>query len=373
MPRWRLLRPGYLGTEADRATFRTLHTATQMTSELRTGLTQMSAERCVRHLAALLGSRAVAVTDTTDTLAWHGRGQVHMPLVGALAERCVAEGATAVRDHRDFACGEPGCALRQAIVSPLTVEDTVVGTLMAFTPTVSAGLVRATDELARWVSGQLELAELDVARTSRMQAEVRALRAQISPHFVYNALTTIASFVRTDPDRARGLIMEFADFTRHSFQRAGSYTTLEDELRSIERYLSLEQARFGDRLTVLLRIAPEVLGVSIPVLSLQPLVENGVRHGLAAKDAPGTITILAEDNDYEAVITVEDDGVGEDPDRVRRALAGDESMDSIGLGNVDERLRSAFGDEYGLVVETAPGAGTKVTVRVPKFAAGVRA
>jgi len=371
MPRWRLLRPGYLGTEADRATFRTLHTASQMTSELRTGLTRASAERCVRPLARLLGSRAVAVTDTTETLAWYGRGQDHADLVGALAERCVSVGTTAVRDHRDFSCGEPGCTLRQAIVAPLTVEDTVVGTLMTFTAGVSAGLVRATDELARWVSGQLELAELDVARTSRMEAEVRALRAQISPHFVYNALTTIASFVRTDPDRARGLIMEFADFTRHSFQRAGTYTTLEDELRSIERYLSLEQARFGDRLSVTLMIAPEVLGVSIPVLSLQPLVENGVRHGLAAKDAPGTITIRAENHDYEAVICVEDDGVGEDPERVRRALAGDESMDSIGLGNVDERLRSAFGDEYGLVVETAPGAGTKVTVRVPKFAAGV--
>jgi two-component system, LytTR family, sensor kinase len=373
MPRWRLLRPGYLGTEADRATFRTLHTATQMTSELRTGLTQSSAERCVRPLAALLGSPAVAVSDTTRTLAWYGQGHAHADLMAGVVERCVSEGATAVRDHRAFACDQPGCPLRHVIVTPLTVEDAVVGTLMAFTTVASAGLVRATDELGRWVSGQLELAELDVARTSRMEAEVRALRAQISPHFVYNALNTIASFVRTDPDRARQLIMEFADFTRHSFQRAGSYTTLEDELRSIERYLSLEQARFGDRLSVMLRIAPEVLGVSIPVLSLQPLVENGVRHGLAAKDTPGTITILAEDNDYEAVITVEDDGVGEDPERVRRALAGDESMDAIGLGNVDERLRSAFGDEYGLVVETAPGAGTKVTVRVPKYAAGVRA
>lgn len=373
MRRWRQLRPGYLGSEADRATFRTLHTATQMTSELRTGLTQTSAERCVRHLARLLGSPAVAVTDLAATLAWHGTGQAHASSLTALVDRCLGEGTTVVRDHREFACGEATCTLRNAIVSPLMVEDAVVGTLMAFTPTVSAGLVRATDELARWVSGQLELAELDVARTSRIEAEVRALRAQISPHFVYNALTTIASFVRTDPDRARGLIMEFAEFTRHSFQRAGSYTTLEDELRSIERYLSLEQARFGDRLAVVLRIAPEVLGVSIPVLSLQPLVENAVRHGLAAKDAPGTVTILAEDNDYEAVITVEDDGVGEDPDRVRRALAGDESMDSIGLGNIDERLRSTFGDEYGLVVETAPGAGTRVTVRVPKFAAGVRA
>ncbi|HEY2879520.1 sensor histidine kinase [Nocardioides sp.] len=372
MPRRRVLRPGYLGTEADRATFRTLHTATQMTSELRTGLTRASAEHCVRPLARLLGSPAVAVTDTSDTLAWYGVRHGHVDLLGPIAERCVSEGRTGVRVHRDFDCDEPGCPLRQAIVAPLTVEDTVVGTLIAFTPSAAARLVRATDELAQWVSGQLELAELDVARTSRMEAEVRALRAQISPHFVYNVLTTIASFVRTDPDRARELILQFADFTRHSFQRAGSYTTLEDELRSIERYLALEQARFGDRLAVLLRIAPEVLGVSIPVLSLQPLVENGVRHGLAGQDGRGTITILAEDNDYEAVITVEDDGVGEEPDRVRRALAGDESMDSIGLGNVDQRLRSAYGDEYGLVVETAPGAGTRVTVRVPKFAAGVR-
>jgi two-component system LytT family sensor kinase len=371
MPRWRLRRSGYLGSEADRATFHTLHTATLMTSALRTGLTGQSAERSVRHLAALLGCTAVAVTDTGTVLAWHGHGSEHSELVGPLAEKCVADGKTSVRDHREFPCAQAGCTLRQAIVAPLTVEDSVVGTLMAFTPTVSAGLVRATDEVARWVSGQLELAELDTARHSRMEAEVRALRAQISPHFVYNALTTIASFVRTDPDRARQLILDFADFTRHSFQRAGSYTTLEDELRSIEHYLVLEQARFGDRLGVMLRIAPEVLGVSIPVLSLQPLVENGVRHGLEGKDGQGTITILAEDNDYEAVITVEDDGVGEDPERVRRALSGDESMDAIGLGNVDERLRSAFGDEYGLVVETAPGAGTKVTVRVPKFASGV--
>jgi two-component system LytT family sensor kinase len=226
--------------------------------------------------------------------------------------------------------------------------------------------------VARWVSGQLELAELDASRTRLMEAEVRALRAQISPHFIYNALNVIASFVRTDPDRARDLLLDFADFTRYSFQRHGEYTTLEEELRSIERYLVLEQARFGDRLKVTLRIAPEVLAVTVPVLSLQPLVENAVRHGLAQKAGGGHITILAEDLDHEAVISVEDDGVGEDPEKVRRALAGDASLDSIGLGNVDERLRSTYGDDYGLVVETAPGAGTKVTVRVPKFAAGVR-
>jgi two-component system LytT family sensor kinase len=343
-----------------------------MTGALRTGLTASSAERSVRHLRTLLSAPAVALTDTEHLLAWDGGADQHAATAGELARTGVADGSTTVRDHAEFACADPACSLRKAVVSPLTVEDTVVGTLQVYAPLASAGLVRATSEVARWVSGQLELAELDASRTRLMEAEVRALRAQISPHFVYNALNAIASFVRTDPDRARDLLLDFADFTRYSFQRHGEYTTLEEELRSIERYLVLEQARFGDRLQVTLRIAPEVLPVTVPVLSLQPLVENAVRHGLAEKAGGGRITILAEDHDREAVISVEDDGVGEDPERVRRALAGDQAMDSVGLGNVDERLRTAYGDDYGLVVETAPGAGTRVTLRVPKFAAGVR-
>ncbi len=204
-----------------------------------------------------------------------------------------------------------------------------------------------------------------------MEAEVRALRAQISPHFIYNSLSAIASFVRTDPERARELLLEFADFTRYSFRRHGEFTTLAEELRSIERYLVLEKARFGERLQVTLRVAPEVLGVTLPFLSLQPLVENAVRHGLETKPTAGRVTIIAEDIGAEVVITVEDDGVGDDPERVRRALAGDPSVDSIGLGNVDERLRNTFGPDYGLVIETEVGEGTKVTVRVPKFAPGV--
>jgi two-component system LytT family sensor kinase len=204
-----------------------------------------------------------------------------------------------------------------------------------------------------------------------MEAEVRALRAQISPHFIYNSLTAIASFVRTDPVRARELLLEFADFTRYSFRSHGEYTTLAEELRSIERYLSLEKARFGDRLDVTLRVAPEVLPVAVPFLCLQPLVENAVQHGFEGQPGIGHISIVAENAGDECAIFIEDDGVGESPDTVRRALAGDRTTGSVGLANVDERLRSTFGDGYGLVVETAPGAGTKVTVRVPKYAPGV--
>jgi two-component system, LytTR family, sensor kinase len=367
------LRPGHLGTEADRATFRTLHTAALASPALRAGLTTASAERSARHLRSLLGAPAIALTDASGLLAWDGRFDHHAQQTARLAAPVLDDGATSVRSRGDMPCEDPDCGLRHVIVTALTVEGRPVGTLQVFSSSASAGLVRAAEEVARWVSGQLELAELDASRTRLMQAEVRALRAQISPHFVYNSLTAIASFVRTDPERARELLLEFADFTRHSFRRHGEFTTLAEELRSIERYLVLEKARFGDRLTVRLRVAPEVLTVAVPVLSLQPLVENAVRHGLERKPGAGTVTIIAEDVDQEAVITIEDDGIGEEPDRVRRALAGDEAMESIGLGNVDERLRSTYGDEYGLVVETAPGAGTKVTVRVPKYSPGVHA
>jgi two-component system, LytTR family, sensor kinase len=367
------LRPGHLGTEADRATFRTLHTAALASPALRAGLTTASAERSARHLRSLLGAPAIALTDASGLLAWDGRFDHHAQQTARLAAPVLDDGATSVRSRGDMPCEDLDCGLRHVIVTALTVEGRPVGTLQVFSSSASAGLVRAAEEVARWVSGQLELAELDASRTRLMQAEVRALRAQISPHFVYNSLTAIASFVRTDPERARELLLEFADFTRHSFRRHGEFTTLAEELRSIERYLVLEKARFGDRLTVRLRVAPEVLTVAVPVLSLQPLVENAVRHGLERKPGAGTVTIIAEDVDQEAVITIEDDGIGEEPDRVRRALAGDEAMESIGLGNVDERLRSTYGDEYGLVVETAPGAGTKVTVRVPKYSPGVHA
>ncbi|WP_122816135.1 sensor histidine kinase [Nocardioides pantholopis] len=362
----------HLGTEADRATFRTLHTASQASPALRAGLTRESAERSIRHLRALLGTPALALTDTAGLLAWDGLGQHHAPQIPALAAATVEAGAARSFDRGDLPCLEPGCDVRTVIATPLVVDERVVGTLQAFAAYPTAGLARATDEVAQWVSGQLELAELDASRTRVMEAEVRALRAQISPHFIYNSLGAIASFVRTDPDRARELLLEFADFTRYSFRRHGEYTTLAEELRSVERYLLLEQARFGDRLQVTLSVAPEVLPVAVPFLCIQPLVENAVRHGLERSDRGGHIRIVARDRGQECEIEVEDDGIGEDPEKVRRALAGDAALDSVGLGNVDARLRNAYGDEHGLVVETAPRAGTRVVVRVPKFAPGVQ-
>jgi two-component system LytT family sensor kinase len=368
-----LLRRGHLGTEADRATFRTLHTALLASPPLRQGLNPASAERSLKYLRTLLGAPAVAMTDTTRLLAWEGGRAHHARQPAVIAAATLGHGRTTVVDGADIACDEPSCVVRHAIVAPLDVEEKVVGTLQVFTDQASAGLVRATNEVARWVSGQLELAELDASRTRLMEAEVRALRAQISPHFIYNSLTAIASPPRTHPERARELLLDLAEFTRYSFRKHGEFTTLAEELRSIEAYLVIEKARFGDRLTVTLRVAPEVLPVVVPFLCLQPIVENAVRHGLERKPGDGEITILAQDADRECVVTIEDNGVGEDPERLRQVLGGDPSSDSVGLANVDERLRASFGDDSGLVIETAQGAGTKVTVRLPKFRPGVHA
>lgn len=364
------LRRGF-STQTERVTFETLHEANAAAPALRLGLTEQSAGRAVRHLRTLLGTPALALYDTGQLLAWEGGGERHAEDGLAAAGRAMEAGRPVVLLGADLDCGDPECPVRGLVVVPLLVADRAVGGLAAvgeYEPT--AGLVRAALEIARWVSTQLELAELDSSRSRLARAEVKALRAQISPHFIYNALTTIASFVRTDPERARELILEFAEFTRYSFRSHGDFTTLAEELRSIDRYLILERARFGDRLEIRLQIAPEVLPIAVPFLALQPLVENAVRHGLAGKTGVGTISIVAEDAGTECLISVEDDGVGMDPAVLQRRT---EDGEHVGLGNVDVRLRSVFGDDFGLVVETAPDAGTKVIMRIPKFQAGVRA
>jgi two-component system LytT family sensor kinase len=201
-----------------------------------------------------------------------------------------------------------------------------------------------------------------------VQAQLNFLRAQISPHFLYNALTAIESFVRSDPERARDLLVGFAEFIRWTFREHSQYDTLAEELRFVDTYLELERARFGDRLAVSLRVAPEVLPVRVPSLIVQPLVENAVRHGLERFTGTARLLISAEDGGHEAIVTVEDHGIGVDPAQLASLLGGrGRGGESVGLRNVDERLRATFGDDHGLTIETGVGAGTKVTMRLPKF------
>jgi two-component system LytT family sensor kinase len=365
-----ILRRRKLGSSAHLVTFNTLHTATLATPGLREGLTEAGAQRAVRHLRALLGTDAVALTDTNRTLAVEGNSHQHAATAIVHARAVLESGETIILRRTDLGCPDPNCPSPTAVASPLIDGDTIVGAMVTYGRDTSAIQVRAVEEVARWVSGQLELASAARQRTRIVEAELRALRAQINPHFIYNSLTAIASFTRTDPDRARELLLEFADFTRYALRRGGEFTTMAEEIRNTERYLVLEQARFGDRLSVSLRIAPEVLPVAVPFLVVQPLVENAVQHGLEGHPGTVKVSITASDDGRDAVIVVEDDGSGADPAAIRSALE-QTGQARVGLGNVDARLRHVYGDQYGLVVETAPGAGTRVLVRIPKFAPGV--
>ncbi|MFD3639742.1 MULTISPECIES: sensor histidine kinase [Streptomyces] len=365
----RPLRPSDVGTPVEHATFETLHTASLAAPPLRAGLTEESARRAARRLRSLLGTDALCLTDRDRVLVWDGAGHHH--------GKDVMEHLRVLLDNGrgtafDSGCADLDCPLRWAVAVPLTVENRVLGALVAYAPRESAVLARAAGEVARWVCVQLELAELDRSRTQLIEAEIKALRAQISPHFIFNSLAAIASFVRTDPEQARELLLEFADFTRYSFRKHGEFTTLADELHSIDQYLALVRARFGERLAVTLQVAPEVLPVALPFLCLQPLVENAVKHGLEGAVTRSRITISALDAGSEAEVVIEDDGTGMDPERLRQILRGEGGASTgIGLLNVDERLRQVYGDDYGLVIETGIGAGMKITLRLPKYRAGV--
>ena len=370
-----------LTTPAERVVHATLHTASLAAVPLRRGLGADSAAEAAPHLRELTSADALGLADADGTLlAWTGPHEALTDTFAQAAVRAADEGRRILIKAPDL--DEPG--VRALIVQPLLLENSasvgVMGVVTRIQP--GPGMLSAITEVARYAGSQIELAELDASRARLDRAEVRALRAQISPHFIYNALNTVASFVRTDPDQARELILEFADFTRYSFRSAGEYTVLADELRNIDRYLTLERARFGSALQVRLQVAPEVLNVVLPFLALQPLVENAVRHGISSKPDGGTVIIVAADEGTDCVISVEDNGVGMDPELLRSgdldaivsgATATATESAHVGLANVDDRLRAAFGNDYGLVVETAPGAGTKVSMRVPKFRPGISA
>lgn len=208
---------------------------------------------------------------------------------------------------------------------------------------------------------------VELTREQLVDAQLRSLRAQISPHFIYNSLNAIAGLIPVDPTQARELLVDFADFIRYSLGTEGDFTRLEDELTAVERYVILEKARFGQRLQVSLDIAPEVLGLQIPFLSVQPLVENAVRHGMYNSQHEGHVFVRAKDADTYAEISVEDGGVGADPDFMAKLMRGEAEGSHVGLRNVDLRLRQAYGPGHGLDIETAIDAGMSVSMRIPKF------
>ncbi len=201
-------------------------------------------------------------------------------------------------------------------------------------------------------------------REQRMQrlateAELRALRAQLNPHFLFNALTTIGYLIQAAPVRAVDTLLRLTHVLRGVLRRSTSeFSTLEDEVDSIRSYLEIERARFEERLDVTIDVPADAGGLAIPTLLLQPIVENAVKHGLAPVRTGGAVRVRAVVSGDLLSLWVEDDGVGFEP-AATSARAG------VGLSSVAQRLASHYGTRGRFVIDSASGRGTVVRIDLP--------
>ncbi|MFB5084247.1 histidine kinase [Symbiobacterium thermophilum] len=343
---------------------------------LKQGLNFESAQKICEIIRQITEMDAVAITDDKVILGFSGVGcrrhrQGGPILTGATRHVLETGEARVVNDPRVLSCDEPGCPhpLKAAVITPLKFRGKVVGTFKLYRATnapVPTYVVRLAAGIAALLGIQMELAESERQRQLVVRARLEALQAQIRPHFLFNVLNTIIMFSRTDPERSRELLVSLAQFFRRSLTTRGNMNTFQDELEYIHIYLSLEQARFGEKLRVKMKVDPRVTGAMVPVLTLQPLVENAVVHGLAPKEDTGVVGIRARQVGSHLHILIADNGVGMDRETQRRVFEeGYGNNMGLGLTNVNERLISLYGPQYRLRIRSTPGRGTAIRLRIP--------
>lgn len=356
---------------------RTLQVADKTLSYLRQGLTRESAEKVAKEILRTTRVAAVAITDTNSVLAHVGSGSSHHVagqeiITKATREVLETKELKIAMTKQEIGCTEQHCSLRSAILVPLMRKREVAGVLKLYqdrTSKLAAVDLELVRGLGNLISTQLELAELEKQSRLLADAEIKALHAQINPHFLFNALNTIVSFIRFRPEKARELLINLGEYFRRNLHDSGGFVTLAEELEHIEAYLAIERARFGEKLQVEYAIDPGVEKYVVPGLVLQPLVENAVKHGLLPKREGGVVKVTARLVEAATLeMTVADNGVGMDSDpflssQVERE--GKRRLSGIGLSNVRGRLQSIYGQPYGIVINSEKGAGTTCTITLP--------
>ncbi len=352
----------------------TLQIANETLPYLRRGLNEETAQKTAEIILKISEVSAVAITDREKVLAYIGEGSDHHqaggPIVTYATKQAISTGELIiVKDKKGLNCPEKGCPLQSAVIAPLKCRGEVAGTVKIYQTSqgeLQPGVVKLAMAVAQLLGMQMELAELDRQAQLVTKAELDALQAQINPHFLFNTLNTIITYIRTHPETARRLLIRLASFFRQALKRHGHFNTLREEIEYVNTYLILEKARFREKLKVQRNIDPSLLDCQVPVLTLQPLVENAVKHGIQPKVGPGTVQITAQRRDGEILFIIKDDGVGIDREKMPKVLLpwyG--SGNGVGLSNVHERLKSLYGEDYGLRIVSEPGAGTSVYVKVP--------
>ena len=370
------------------ATERTLRMAAVTLAHLRGGLTEENARAICALLLPETRAVGIAITDTTKVLALEG--PVDTPFVPGTAnakptlevlESKRMETFVSVdqesQDVRRFSIGRRRDGHLFGVIVPLFVQERAVGTIKLYYRRdldIDRTQLAIAEGLGSLLSTQLSSYELDRQAELTARAEVKALQAQINPHFLFNTLNTIASFTRTNPTKARDLLREFSTFSRRTLESSEkTLISLSQELEQTRRYLKIEKARFGESRIVETEHVESGCGeLPVPSFLVQPIVENAVRHAMRDEDPLHIDIQVATDGD-DILIAVVDDGLGMDKavaDRLLAAAAEPRANAAPGQGtgmalrNVAERVERFFGAGSGVEIVSKPDEGTSVTLRL---------
>lgn len=352
----------------------TFEIASETLPFLRRGLNEETAYKTAEIIKKISDVSTVAITDREKVLAYIGEGDDHHkpggPIMTFATKQVIATGELMiVKNRAGLNCPNKNCPLQSAVIAPLKCKGEVAGTIKLYQCSqgnIHPATVKLAVGVAQLLGLQMELAELDMQAQLVTKAELDALHAQINPHFLFNTLNAIITYSRTNPETARRLLIRLASFFRQALKRRGHFNTLKEEIEYVNTYLVLEKARFREKLRVQRDISPDLMDYQVPVLTLQPLVENAVKHGILPKMGQGTVYISARKVGREILFTIRDDGVGISIDRLPMViLPGFGSGNGVGLSNVHERLKSLFGEDYGLRIVSKENEGTTIYLRVP--------
>ena len=352
------------------ATFsrRALSIADRSVGLLYSGFNRINAEKVARIVYEETNVGAVAITDKEKILAFIGIGDDHhlpeTPISSSSTLESINNNVIVHVDgaERHYQCSlDKHCPLGSVLIIPLHSGSEVVGTIKLYEPKrkfMSTVTVSMAEGIAQLLSSQIVYGAYQQQQELLSQSEIKLLHAQVNPHFLFNALNTISAIVRREPDRARELILSLSRFFRINLKQNTALVSLKQEIEHVNAYLSIEKARFAERLSVQIACDDATLPVLIPSFTLQPLVENAVKHGIAQQLDGGTITISARLTSDNQVCVVVEDNAG---------LYQPRHADSEGLGMdiVDKRLIYQFGATSGLITECQPGEFTRMSFSVP--------
>lgn len=338
---------------------------------LRKGLSVESAQATCEILYKKVDALAVSITDHEKILAHIGAAtDHHYANVGSLTkatQSVLEDGMLSIVGKSEIHCKEPSCPLGAAIIAPLKRQDKTIGTLKFYfhdKKEISNVVIELMKGLSSLLSQQLEIAEAERMHSLAQEIEIKALQAQMSPHFLFNAMNTIGSLIRIEPVKARKLLNSLAKYIRQNLAGTNeTWSTLEAELEQVKSYLEIEEARFVDKLKVSYDIDQAALDYPIPPLTLQPIVENAIRHGIRDMREGSEIKIVTKLEDKHVIVSVEDNGAGISEERQKqlcKELLPSEKGLGMALYNVNRRLIMLLGNQSSLQITSGLNLGTKV-------------